>query len=48
MLSSTRSRRSLVVSIPLAEIVALVAESLESVSTVLRFVGARMVEFAIV
>lgn len=48
MLSSTRSRRSLVISMSLSEIVALVSESLESVSTILGFVGARMVEFAVI
>lgn len=50
LLSTIRSRWSLVVviAIPLAKTVSLIAESLESVSIILRFVGTRMFEFAVV
>jgi len=48
MLAAIRSRWPLVIAIPLTKAVALIFESLKSVSAILGFVGARMLKFAVV
>ena len=48
MLAAIRCRWALVIAISLTKAVSLISESLESVSTLLRFVGARMLKFAVV
>jgi hypothetical protein len=47
-LLSACGSRPLVIAVSLTETVSLIAESLESIAAFLRFIGARMLEFAVV